>query len=176
MKRIYYLVASLDCLDDMSAHIRTLGLGDADFQVMSRDKDSLNRIQIKSASSLHERDVVRWGERGALTVVTLSTCIAVFAGLIGIDGANMTNALLFISISAIVGVVAGVIIGYSKENYLITRFHDEIEQGKHLAMINIPHKYEALIKQSMEQHCKVKAVASADTLIFPFDADHQENI
>ena len=167
MKRIYYITSRIDSAEQISDDMHKEGITDWHFHVLSKDKDGLYKHNIHSANYIQKFDVVHSLLRG--------TIIGVVAGLVlglVINFASGFSALslpLLILIGALFGTWLGGLIGQSHENYKIARFHDEIEAGKYIIMLDVRKDEESKIKTVMESnHPEAKLSGEGTTFINPF--------
>ena len=169
MKRLYYLVDSQERVRLISRELFEGGLKESDFHVLCRDKQSFDGSSIHTTTRFHERDLIRYAERGALLAITASATLLTISNLTEIWSTTVLIAMFVIVVSVLPGMAIGGYLGYSSENYKIRRFHEKIEQGFYLVMIDVVTKYADLIRHIIHKECGLKEVAFDDTLVFPFD-------
>ncbi len=174
MKRLYYLADNIKSVESISNELHHKGISDWNFHIVSKDRDSLIDRHLNVANHfLHERDVIRMAERGGLigifAVAMISTGLFVLS-------ANALDVSLLIAIMLVVsalagafGVVVGIVYGFNVENEKISRFHDDIDAGKYLIMVDVKKQYAEQIKSLMSEHHKDAIDAGeGETIIRPF--------
>ncbi len=143
MKRLYYLTKNINIAQRVSDRLHEEGITDWNFHVLGKDKADVIRHQLHSTTPLQELDIIRSGERGVLAgftfgvvatmVIAMFTSIGEYMGLL----AQLATIVLF----SLFGAWLGGLVGVSSENYKIRRFHDDIEAGYFLLMIDVqPHQ------------------------------------
>lgn len=152
MKRLFYLVDHIDDVQDISDDLHTRGIKDSRFHIVSKDEAGLYTHRLHRASIFDRTDLARYVERGMLIglVAGLSFILpaAFWAGL-------EWPAMAWIALAAFAVMAGGWLGGFggiSAENYRIRRFHNEIEAGKYLVMVDVPKKMAAEIEQEMLEH------------------------
>ena len=170
MKRLYYLVDEIDTVDNVSDVIHDAGITDWNFHVLSKDKAGLKSHRLHSTNAIHESDFIRSGERGAMAGVIAGTFAAVAVGLSSwfMQDVNWMALTLIVFVCTVTGAWVGGMKGISAENVKISQFHDEIEQGKYLVMIDVRKKDEARISHIMQNLVDAKSAGSDYTAINPF--------
>ncbi|WP_372835295.1 hypothetical protein [Pontibacterium sp.] len=177
MKRLYYLTDTIDSTESISKDLHHLGITDWNLHVLSKDDDGLFRHHIHGANTLQRLDLIHSGEQGALIGVMIGLCIGVALML----GKPFGIALDLIAISAIVAVFTlfgtwvGGLSGLSHESYKIKRFHDDLDAGKHLIMVDFRKAREPDVVQLMEnQHPEAQFAGKDTTWINPFKFAHEK--
>jgi len=167
MKRFYYLVDSIAHTEQVAEAVYNCGISNWNFHVLSKDEAGLHRHHIHSATPFHRNDMLHTGERGALVGgligVVAATGVAVFAGML--DG----YALFFVVVLlTCFGAWLGGMMGMSMDNYKIARFHDDIERGRHLVMLDVRRRQEPIIRRMMSGREGVIAAGEDSIFINPF--------
>ncbi|MFC4260206.1 hypothetical protein ACFOZ5_14380 [Marinobacter lacisalsi] len=149
MKRLFYLVDSIDSVDEISDDLHKHGVTDWRFHIVSKDEAGLFRHHLHTASILDRTDLPRFVERGVL--------IGALAGVLVVGTLSLIIGLSFpmgawIALFAFSVVAGGWLAGFGgiqSENYRIRRFHDDIEAGKYLVMVDVPKQDEEEMKRLM---------------------------
>ncbi|MBS1212487.1 MAG: uncharacterized protein H6R26_1104, partial [Proteobacteria bacterium] len=139
MKRLYYLTENIDSVEQVSNDLHQAGVTDWNFHVLSKDEAGLYKRHIHSANYLQKLDIIRNAERGAM---------AGFAGAVLVTGYVITaepfgsqlSGLVYVAIFGFItlfGAWMGGLVGLSRENQKIAEYHDDIEAGKFLIMIDV---------------------------------------
>ncbi len=174
MKRLYFLTNRIDRAESISAEIHEKGVRDWNFHIMSRDKKGLTKHQLHSTNSLiHERDAIRIGERGAIigVVAGLLASLGFFAltSYIPIYRIPGEAIMLFFCVSlAVIGAILGSMFGLTSENAKIRRFHDDLDAGSYLLMIDVRKRDAPQIEKMMSQQEGMSQVGEGTSIISPF--------
>lgn len=167
MKRLYYLSPTIESTEQISEDLHEHGVTDWRFHVLSKDEAGLYNHHLHSANTFQRTDLVRYMERGLI-------CGAIVGVLFLIPLAYLEDftvkAWLAISFfSVLFGIWCGGVGGISQENYKIQRFHDEIEGGKYLIMVDVPKPDEELIRRLMSiRHPEASIQGHTSTFTNPF--------
>ncbi len=163
MRRLFYLVSSIDSAEDISRDLHDEGVTDWRFHVVSKNEAGLYQHNLHTANVLDRTDLVRYVERGALiglaVVILLLVPLAILANL-GLPTAAWVALGVFIVVAG--GWLAG-FGGIQAENYRIQAFHDDIEAGKHLIMVDAPKKHVAKVKELMKKNHPEAELQAEDT-------------
>lgn len=170
MKRLYYLTHQIDAVDNISSTLHDAGISDWNFHVLSKDKAGLVTHRIHSTTPLHERDIIRSGERGALIGITAGISGALLIGATNAVPAEMGNMALMglVFVCTLFGAWAGGFFGIQTENYKVRQFHDELEDGQYLLMIDVDARHEQTIRKLMSLCHDATPMGDDTTLITPF--------
>lgn len=147
MRRIYYLLDDINEADRISDTLHENGIADWQFHVMAKDEEGLYRHHLHRANILQKRDVVHSGERGAL----IGGAVGLYLSMFILPWSISSTTLLLSVLVALttVGVIVGGVIGNKHENYKIARFHDDLEEGKLLIMLDVKKDQYALVMSLM---------------------------
>lgn len=173
MKRLYYLTENLDTADDVAKALHAEGVSDWNFHVLSKDEAGLYKHHLHAATPLHQRDLIRTGERGALLGLAAGMAAAIFSAML-IELSSVHTAMVFaiaVVLPTLFGAWLGGLVGLSTENHKITRFHGDIEAGRALLMIDVRQSHENRIRELM-QLFPVRAGGEDTTVVVPFRLSH----
>jgi len=148
MKRLYYLAPSLNSVDKISKDLHEKGVTDWRFHIVSKDEAGLYSHHLHSASAIQRTDLIRYVERGVIVGGLLGLCFTIPLAYLEEFTLNAWLAVSFFCL--LFGAWTGGIGGITQENYKIRRFHDEIEKGFYLIMVDVRKEDEALIQRIME--------------------------
>lgn len=149
MKRLFYLVDSIDSVQGISDDLHERGISNWRFHIVSKDEAGLYTHRLHSASVLDRTDLPRFVERGvmigALFAVFFVTPLALWGGLDWPVSAYMAMAAFAVLAGGWLGGFGGI----GTENYRIRRFHSDIEAGRYLVMVDVPKAHAAQMKELM---------------------------
>lgn len=171
MKRLYYLTKNINIAERVSDRLHEEGITDWNFHVLGKDKANVIRHHLHSATPLQELDIIRSGERGVLggfLVGILATCAIAFLTPIGESmtfGIQAATVLLF----SFFGAWLGGLVGVSTENYKIRRFHNDIEAGYFLLMVDVTHDQKRFVREVIDEFDQIKEAGEDSTFSSPFD-------
>lgn len=172
MKRLYYLTPELDSAEEISKDIHRAGISDWRFHVIGKDEDGLFRRHIHRASVFEKLDIIRSGERGALIGLACAALATIWL-LAAEPFGPQTSTFIYVSVFGFItlfGAWVGGLTGLSTENYAIQNYHDEIEAGHLLVMIDVRPEQDPPIRQLMaEKHPEARLVQVGSTLVTPLD-------
>ena len=171
MKRLYYLTDQIEVAEAASDSIHREGITDRHFHVLSHDEAGLQMHHLHPTTPLHELDVLRLGERGLLCGIAGAVVLVVLTsqytswfeqfGWIGVLGVTLI-AMGF-------GTWLGGFIGVQRENYKIRRFHDAIEAGSYLLMVDVDKSDEQRVMSVLERQTGLRRAGDDTPLVLPFD-------
>jgi len=175
MKRLYYLTASLEKVDQVSNALHSEGVTDWNFHVLSKDQQGLHTRRINSVRYWQQSDLVHSAIRGAILGALI--CMALVFLVNFVSGYTWWS-LPFVTVSGtLFGTWLGAFIGFTHENYKIARFHQEIESGKYLIMVDIHRDEEDRVLELMKAHHPAVRLAGEDsTLINPLKGHMGDSI
>ncbi|WP_375171471.1 hypothetical protein [Marinobacter sp.] len=138
MKRLFYLVNTIDSVESISEDLHRDGVSNWRFHVISKDDAGLYLHHIHTASVLDRTDLARFVERGliigGLFAAFFILPLALWGGL-----EWPTSAFVAMGVFAVLaGGWLGGFGGIGTENYRIRRFHKDLENGKYLIMVDVP--------------------------------------
>ena len=170
MKRLYFLARSLESVREISDDLHHQGINDWHLHVLSRDNAGLYHRQIHGSHVFQQNDVIHSGELGAIIGGILGLLIAMGLELLTPFGAplSLPVLLLIAGIFTLFGTWSGGLAGVTRENYKTTRFHDELEKGKHLIMVDVSAQKEVEIRRHIERyHSEVSQAGEDSPFILP---------
>lgn len=171
MKRMYYLTSSLNSVERISDNLHQAGITDWNFHVHSKDEAGLNKHHVHSANYIQKMDIVRYSERGGMLGLLLSLLACAYMMTAQPFGANI-DSLAYIAIFAfftLFSAWAGGMVGMMKENQKLAQFHDAIEAGKHLLLVDVKAEQAEEVRQLMTtKHPEARFMREGSTFINPF--------
>ncbi len=152
MKRLFYLVDQMDSLESISEDLHREGITDWQFHILSKDEAGLFNRSLHRASILDRTDIARYTERGAIAGALFSLTFIITAIMTGaLNWPTVAWVALFVFATAAGAWLAG-FGGISAENYRIRQFHDDIENGRHLVMVDVSKADKTRMKQLMAKN------------------------
>jgi hypothetical protein len=168
---MYYLTSNLDSTEQISNDIHEAGITDWHFHVISKDEAGLYRRHIQAANLFQKHDIIRYGERGALVgfcLALLATGYAMGTEVFGTRASGFIYIATFAFIT-LFGAWLGGLTGLATENQAIAQFHDEINSGQYLILIDVRGPQEEAIRTLMAtKHPEARLVQTGSTLAHPF--------
>ncbi|OMH30073.1 hypothetical protein [Motiliproteus sp. MSK22-1] len=170
MKRLYYLSQDLEDTRQISEDLHQAGITDWHFRVICKHPEGLYQQHIHSANPLHRLDVIHCGQQGALTGAVFGLVLASSLLLLNPPGypTDLKMFALIISICALIGAWIGASSGLSHQNYKISRFHERIEAGQYLLIIDIKKAQEEAVIEVMQKHPHAIPAGQGSSFTNPF--------
>lgn len=151
MRRLYYIADDLPTTRAISETLRDEGITDWHFHVVARDEDGLYRHHIHSATPIQQLDIIHTGERWAAMgagIGLLAGLVAYFAALLPWNP-TLLSVLAFTALGGFFGAWQGGMVGLSRESYKLEPFHEEIEAGRYLIMVDVKPDSRARVREIM---------------------------
>jgi hypothetical protein len=171
MKRMYYLTGSIDSTEQIANDLHEEGITDWNFHVHSKDASGLFKKRIHSANFIQKLDIIRYSERGAMigfAIATIATAYIMTTKPLGPEVDGLVYVAIFGFITLFGGWVGG-LAGLATENQKIAMFHDDIENGKYLILIDVRPGEEEKVKTFMaRKHPEATLRRVGSTHINPF--------
>lgn len=168
MRRIYYLLDDINEAHLISDTLHNNGIEDWQFHVLAKDDAELHRHHLHEANIFQKSDLIHSGERGALIGLAAGFYLAMFVS----PWSAVSILFLLYGLLALtaVGLVFGTVWGNFHENYRILRFHNDIESGRLLVMLDAKNDQHALVKHLLKHEFpQLKSSGEHDWLINPFE-------
>lgn len=176
MRRLYYVAKDLETTQRISDELHAEGISNWNFHVLAKDFDGLYRHHIHSATPIHQLDFVHTGERWAMTGALVCFAIGLAIHLSGSFPwqTSMVSVVLFTVVGGLFGAWQGGMVGLTRENYKIEPFHQDIEAGRYLVMVDVSSANKARVREIMNmQFPQVEFRGRDSTLINPFKRPRQ---
>lgn len=137
MKRIYYLFDGTMPARGITDDLLATGMDNGQLHFLNRDFQKLDSLNVHRTNIFEEKDIGHSGLYGALAGLACGVLFSVILGATSLGEYLNLQILLFVwMIFTFFGAWAGGIVGISKENHHIERFHDAIEHGETLLMVD----------------------------------------
>lgn len=171
MKRLYYLTEDLESTSRISTELHQSGITDWHFHVLSKDKSGLYRRHIHTATGFQSRDIIHRCEQGALVGAIGGLVLALMLRLIEPTAfpISMASGLIIVGVSILFAIWIGGMVGLAHENYKIKRFHDDLERGRNLLLIDVQGHQKDAVLEVMNRHPEAKAAGEGSTVTNPFN-------
>lgn len=171
MKRLFYLVDTIDSVESISEDLHERGITDWRFHIFSKDEAGLYTHRLHTASVLDKTDLPRFVERGmiigGLFALLFVVPIAAWGGL----GWPLSAYVAMGVFAVIAGGWLGGFGGIGTENYRIRKFHGDIEAGRHLVMVDVPKADAEQMKELMAlNHPEAELQGEGSSFNNPFAA------
>lgn len=176
MKRLYYLVSDLHRTKEITSHLKGMGVGSSNLYVWSNDVTGLKEQDINPVGFVDKLDIVHSGEQGAILGLIFGVLFCVGIAIFEPFSVDVGWAVagLVVILMTLFGAWVGGMIGTSVDNYKLSKFHNKIDQGKHLVVVEVGQKNEGLVKTMMARHHQDATLEGVDTtsvnpwIDFPF--------
>ena len=171
MKRLYFLAADLVSTEAIAKDIHKAGITDYNFHVLGKDEQGLKQHRIHQASPLIRLDILHSGEIGALAglVVGFFTAGIFMKSMEGLADFGLWQFFAVMLFVTMFGTWVGGIAGVSHENYKLSGFHNDIELGKFLVMVDVDKRLEKVVDGIMANHTSVVKEGYGDRWDNPFE-------
>ncbi|OED42929.1 hypothetical protein ACH42_11415 [Endozoicomonas sp. (ex Bugula neritina AB1)] len=163
MKRLYFLANTLDSVRKISDDLHRLGIDDWHLHVLSRNEAGLYHRQIHSTHFFQQSDLLHSGELGGIIGGVIGVAIVMGLELLPAFNPPLPLLILIAGIFTLFGVWCGGLVGVTRENYKTSRFHNELENGKHLIMVDASKQQEQEVRQRIELYHSGVTLAGEDS-------------
>lgn len=137
MKRLYYLTDDIEHAEHIARELAQYPLHQANVQVLSQDEVGLSVHQLKSASYLARQDILHRGSQGLFLGLTLGILTLMFSLSLGLAPGDFSGQLALVILCGLLLGWAGCLIGLNQENHHLACFHDDIQCGRTLLLIDV---------------------------------------
>ena len=171
MKRLYYLTKNIDSTEQISNDLHEAGITDWNFHVLCKNEQGLYKRHIHSANIIQKTDVVHSVEKSVLVGLGAGLVTALVLSQIPVHGSLPTwGILLGVFLAGILfGVWHGTLFGVQNENIKLKPFHDKLEQGYYLIMVDVSNNQIAQVRELMKKlHPEAQFCTQDSTLVGPF--------
>lgn len=150
MKRLYYLTDKIEFAEEISANLTMNNIDKHHIHVLSKNEAGVITHHLNGPNLLERLDFARCALYGMITGLMVAI-LALFAGhfLIGMEFSWLGQFAMIVLIM-LFGTWVGGLIGFANENIHLKRFHNNIEEGKHLMMIDVSPAEERLVHKIIE--------------------------
>ena len=150
MKQHHYLLEDLRAAEDAIVTLENAGVPDKHIHVFHKDHLAMQKRHLNDTSFVGELDILHAGERGLLVGIAA-------AGLVGFTiWELMAGHEVVAMVSVFASLVAlgfctwlGGLIGASSDNYRIQPYHDHIEEGGSVIIVDVALGKELFVLDTM---------------------------
>jgi len=172
MRRLYYLADDLETTRRVSDALHAEGIRDWNFHVLAKDEAGLYQHRIHAATTYHQLDVIhtgeRWGFLGAGIGLTVGLACYLLQPLPWV--VDELAVILITVVGALFGAWQGGMVGLTRENYQLAPFHDDIDSGRYLIMVDVQPESRAHVREVMNMRFpEVQRGGSSSTFINPLE-------
>lgn len=137
MKRLYYLTDEINHAEHISHELSVNGIDRHHIHVLSKNEAGVVTHHLQGPNLFERVDFIRGALQG-LVVGLLLGILVLFVSRWGFDfGFTSVAQLAMLCLMMLFGSWLGGMIGFTQENRHLRRFHEQIEQGRHLIMIDV---------------------------------------
>lgn len=151
MKRLYYLTDEMDYAEHISDELTHNGIDSHHIHVLSKNEAGVVTHHLHGPNLIERVDFVRGAVRGlvaGLMVGIVILFVSRFAFEFAMGGFAQIATLCFFMLF---GTWVGGLVGFAHENKHLRRFHEQIDLGRHLIMIDVSRSEEHLVHRIIEQ-------------------------
>ena len=137
MKRLYYLFHGTEFARAISNDLKAVGIDEGQLHFLSNDQAGLQVADVHQADIFDQRDIPHSGVWGAITGLGVGFLFASY--LIATELGSHMNLGVFLFVCILFtffGTWAGGFIGISNDNHHIARFHNALNEGDTLLMVD----------------------------------------
>ncbi|MGI9273582.1 MAG: hypothetical protein ACR2PT_01810 [Endozoicomonas sp.] len=173
MKQQLYLLPDLDSSKVLASLVEAEGIPDNHIHIAHKDHTSIQKYHLNDLTFIEEFDTIHAGERGLM----VGTLLAVLAGLSlyeFLDGHPVASTITLFSCLILLGFSTwlGGLIGSSSDNYRLQPFHDHLQQGGSLIMIDVKTNMESrLIDLIKHAYPLARPAGTSSTIDNPFSGE-----
>ena len=154
MRRLFYVAESVDDAEAVSEAILKQGIKRSRVHVLAKDEAGLYSHKVHSATPLQQLDIVHTGMRYAVLGLIVGLLLGMGLVSLGILGfielqVGLIGVLALGFVGLCFGAWEGGLVGLSRENYKIERYHDDIEAGRYLLMIDVRQRERSEVRELM---------------------------
>ena len=150
MKRLYYLTEDMDFAEHISAVLTSSGISEHHIHVLSKDEAGVTTHHLHGPNILERVDFVRVALNG-MGIGMMLAIITLFVARILLDvSMTMAGQIGSMALLMLFGTWLGGMIGFTQENRHLRRFHEQIEKGRHLIMIDVHPQEEPKVHRIIE--------------------------
>jgi hypothetical protein len=153
MKRHYYISDDLGELANVERDLEAAGISTPQIHVLSNDDAGVERNQLNQVEAVLKKDVVRGTELGAVVGIAGGALILLLSWLSGLTEAYTWVPAIFLAV-IVVGFCTweGGLVGIQKPHMDFRRFQPELQQGKHVLLVDVEPQDMEPLREVLRQH------------------------
>ncbi len=150
MKRLYYITDKMDYAEHISEQLTDNGISSHHIHVLSKNENGVVTHHLNGPNLFERVDFIRGAVNGLVAGLLMSIA-ALFMGrfILNLDFSGMAQFGM-ICLLMLFGSWVGGLVGFARENHHLRRFHQQIEKGRHLMMIDVSASEEHLVHRIIE--------------------------
>jgi hypothetical protein len=164
MKRHYYISDSLEDLGSVEPELEAAGISTPQIHVLSNDDAGVQLNHLNEVEAVLKKDVVHGTEMGALLGVAVGAAVLLLSWSSGLTEAYTWVPAIFLAV-IVIGFCTweGGLIGIQKPHIEFRRFQQDLQQGKHILLVDIAREDEASLHSVMREHPRLRAAGDGDS-------------
>ena len=137
MKRLYFVFRGTQPAHAISKDVTALGFDEGQLHFLNKDHAGLDAQGVNQTNIFEEKDIGHSGFYGGIIGCIAGLLFTAFLASTSLgEYLNLVIGFFLIGLFTAFGTWTGGIVGISKDNHHIERFHDDIEHGETLLMID----------------------------------------
>ncbi len=169
MKRLYYFADNIELADETIDDLHSAGIKDNRLHVMGRDKQTIIKHNLHTATPFQERDIGYFAMIGAGVGLVFGLCLIVVLHIAQIFLLNPITPFLLLGIMLLFTFLvslSGAIYGFTTENHHITPFNEQLSTGQYLLLVDVVEPGAKSIKKRIERHKGIRQ-AGSESIFMP---------
>ncbi|GGX41110.1 hypothetical protein [Saccharospirillum salsuginis] len=138
MKRLYYLTDDIDRAEHIARELEHNDIQDRHIHVLSQDEVGLMTRHLHGATYLERLDILRRGLQGLITGLIAGLVMLYIMAFAFNYTLAPSGQVALVALTTLLGSWVGGLVGFAHENHRLERFHEQVENGQHLIMIDVP--------------------------------------
>ena len=153
MQRHYYISENLDDLEHIEQELEAAGVTKPQIHVLSNDDAGLELHHLHQVEAVLKKDVVHGTELGAVVGVIGAACVLALAWFSGLTETYTWVPAIFLAI-IVLGFCTweGGLIGIQEPHADFRRFQQDLQDGKHVLLVDINPEQEQLLSSVTNRH------------------------
>ncbi len=166
MRRLYYLADDIETTKSISERLQVEGISNWNFHVLAKDEEGLYQHHIHKATTYQQLDVVRSGERWAFLGGGIGLLFGILVYVTEVLPWVVDGLTVFLTtlVGSLFGAWQGAMVGLSRESYKIEAFHEEIEAGRYLIMVDVQRVNKTRVREIMSLGFPTVRFCGRDTI------------
>lgn len=145
MKRLYYITESIDYAEDISKHLTESGIDKHHIHVLSKNEAGVVTHHLNGPNLFERVDFIRGAVQGLVVGLMMGIGALFFGRYLFEFGFSGLAQVAMLCLMMLFGSWVGGLVGFTQENRHLRRFHEQIEKGRHLMMIDVKSSEEHMV-------------------------------